>query len=120
MAILTVAGCCDCEYIAAQHEPMAATAGLSDTERAAIARKDFVGSDLTPLDRTVAEFVTAVIGAPRVSDRLFDQARGALTDREIIEVLQICGYYWCLARVATILDLKPTTIYGQMPHLGDT
>ncbi|SPM30596.1 hypothetical protein MTAB308_4105, partial [Mycobacterium terramassiliense] len=79
-----------------------------------------VGGDLPPIDRMVAEFVTAVITTPRVADRLFDQAHAVLSDREIVEVLQICGYYWCLARVATVLDITSTTIHGQMPSLGDS
>lgn len=119
VVILTVAAGADCEFVAAQHQPMAADAGISSAERTAIATHDLASAQLDRVDRTVVEFVAAVVQSPRVPDSLFAEVRAALSNREIVEVLQVCGYYWTLARIATVLDVELTTIYGKMPPIDD-
>jgi len=54
---------------------------------------------------------------PRVSDETFQQAREFLTDRELVEVLQVTGYYWTFGRISTVLDVEVTKVYGDEPLL---
>ncbi|MBQ1019738.1 hypothetical protein KBX71_17970 [Micromonospora sp. D93] len=50
--------------------------------------------------------------SPRISDELFDQVRHVLSEREIVEVLQVVGYYWSFSRVCTVLDVELTKVYS--------
>jgi alkylhydroperoxidase family enzyme len=52
-----------------------------------------------------------VVRSPTVSDELFETVRAFLADREIVEVLQVIGYYWTLGRIATVLDVRLTDVY---------
>ena len=45
--------------------------------------------------------------------------RHILSEREIVEVLQVIGYYWSFGRVATVLNVELTTVYGDEPLLTD-
>jgi alkylhydroperoxidase family enzyme len=52
---------------------------------------------------------------PRVSEEVFEQAREFLTERELVEVLQVVGYYWSFGRISTVLEVEVTKVYGDEP-----
>jgi RNA binding exosome subunit len=49
--------------------------------------------------------------------RISDALREFLTDRELVEVLQVTGYYWTFGRISTVLDVEVTKVYGGEPLL---
>lgn len=112
LVIVTVAEYTECAFVAAQHEPMARDAGLPDGIRQLIRRNPPEAGGLGPGDRTLVRFTEAVVRGPRVPGRLFDEAREHLSDREIVEVIELIGYYWTFGRIATVLDVAPTRVYG--------
>ncbi|MGQ5261191.1 carboxymuconolactone decarboxylase family protein [Micromonospora sp. ZYX-F-536] len=112
LVILTVAEYAECEFVAAQHRPMAEAAGVDQVTREIISRRDPDHPALSPYDRAVIRFVAEVVRRPRVSDDLFEQVRQVLTEREIVEVLQVTGYYWSFGRVCTVLDVEITEVYS--------
>lgn len=50
-------------------------------------------------------------------DEVFEQAREFLTERELVEVLQVVGYYWSFGRISTVLAVEVTKAYGDEPVL---
>ncbi|WP_330437775.1 carboxymuconolactone decarboxylase family protein [Micromonospora sp. NBC_00821] len=119
LVILTVAEYTGCEFVAAQHGPMSAAAGVDERTREMISSRDIDDPHLSGHDRTLIRFAAEVVRSPRVPDDLFDQVRHILSEREIVEVLQVIGYYWSFGRVATVLDVELTTVYGDEPLLTD-
>ncbi|MFF4353649.1 hypothetical protein [Streptomyces sp. NPDC001530] len=55
---------------------------------------------------------------PRVSDEVFAEARRFLSDRELVELLQVAGYYWSFGRIATGLNVEVTKVYDDEPVLS--
>jgi|SRR5690242_3123056 len=108
LVILTVAACADCEFAAVQHIPISEAAGVTADERELIARGEFERG--APDDHALIRFTARVVAEPRVSDELFAEVRRFFSDREIVEVLQVCGYYWAFCRIATVLDVPITTV----------
>jgi hypothetical protein len=88
VAILTLAEATNASFVWTQHIPISSAA-----------------------DRAVAQFTVAVAGGSVVSDELFDSIRPRLSAREIVELLQVLGYYWMLGRISTVLDIEPTETY---------
>jgi hypothetical protein len=43
---------------------------------------------------------------------VFEQARAVLTERELVEVLQVIGYYRSFGRISTVLEVEVTEVYG--------
>ncbi|RQW97089.1 carboxymuconolactone decarboxylase family protein [Micromonospora inaquosa] len=119
LVILTVAEYAESEFVAAQHRPIAEAAGVDQRTREIIGGQDIDNPDLSAYDRTLIRFAAEVVRSPRVPDDLFDQVRRILSEREIVEVLQVVGYYWSFGRLATVLNVELTTVYGDEPLLGD-
>ncbi|MFC4944256.1 carboxymuconolactone decarboxylase family protein [Pseudonocardia sp. GCM10023141] len=86
-------------------------AGIDDPTRAAIRAGTFDDPALSAADRAVGQFTAAVTAGPAVSGELFDTVRAQLSAREIVELLQVLGYYWMLGRISTVLDIEPTESY---------
>ncbi|MEU4555857.1 AhpD family alkylhydroperoxidase [Micromonospora violae] len=117
LVILTVAEYTGCEFVAAQHRPMAEAAGVDQRTREIISSRDIDNPHLSAYDRVLIRFAAEVVRSPRVPDDLFDQVRNILSEREIVEALQLIGYYWSFGRVATVLNVELTAVYGDEPLL---
>jgi AhpD family alkylhydroperoxidase len=112
LAILTVAAAVHCDFEFAQHEPISAAAGVSDKIREIIRAGDYASAGLTEPDRAIISLAAAVVSGPQVPDALLAAARAVLSDRELVELLQVVGYYWTFGRVCTVLDVPLTEVYG--------
>ncbi|MER7888849.1 carboxymuconolactone decarboxylase family protein [Micromonospora sp. NPDC094482] len=112
LVILTVAEWAECEFVAAQHRPMSEAAGVDQRTREIISSRQVASPELSPYDRALIRFTAEVVRRPRVPDDLFDQLRQVVSEREIVEVLQVIGYYWSFARVCTVLNVELTKVYG--------
>ncbi|MFB7511270.1 MULTISPECIES: carboxymuconolactone decarboxylase family protein [Streptomyces] len=112
LVILTVAEYTGSTFVAAQHNPMSQTAGVDERTRQLIRARQIDSPELSPSDRALLRFTAEVVQCPRVPDELFETARAFLTDRELVEVLQVVGYYWSFGRISTVLDVEVTKVYG--------
>ena len=104
LVILAVAGLVACEYEYAQHIPVSAAAGIPPALRERIRNGDFTAPD--PSDQALLAFVSAVVAAPRIADDVFERTRQLLSARQIVEALQLVGFYWALGRMCTVLELE--------------
>ena len=96
----------------AQHEPIAREAGVDERTIEIIGARDLDSAELSPYDRALIRFTAEVVRSPRVSDELFAEVRQIMSDREIVEVLQMIGYYWSFSRICTVLDVELTKVYS--------
>jgi alkylhydroperoxidase family enzyme len=53
-----------------------------------------------------------VLDRPDASETDVAAARRHFSDREIVEILQLAGFYWGLGRLCTVLDLEIDTPDG--------
>ena len=60
----------------------------------------------------MTRFAAEVVARPRVPDDVFTAVRQHLTDREIVETLQVAGFYWSFGRVCTVLDVEIEAAHG--------
>jgi alkylhydroperoxidase family enzyme len=112
LVILTVAEYTASTFVAAQHDPMALAAGVGERTRQLIRDRQLDSPELSPADHALICLTAEVVQRPRVSAEIFQQAREFLTDRELVEVLQVAGYYWTFGRISTVLDVEVTEVYG--------
>ncbi len=54
----------------------------------------------------------AVLAGPKVSDSVFASARKYVSDRQIVEMVALVGYYWMLGRVATVFQVDLDVAQG--------
>lgn len=112
LLILTVAAHERCEYEYVQHVPVSEAAGVDPALREAIWKRGVNAASLAGEDRALLAFVGAVLDTPDVGDRAVAEAHEHFSDREIVEILQLVGFYWGLARLCTVLDLEIETPDG--------
>ena len=118
LAILTLADAVGGEFVFAQHIPISEKAGIDDESRQAIRDRDHDSPELTDRDRAVIRFTTELANAQPVSDATFDALRRYLPDREVVELLHVCGYYWTLSRLCTVLQVDLTRLYADVTVEG--
>ena len=115
LVILTVAEYTGSTFVAAQHDPMALAAGVGERTRRLIRDRRLDSPELSLADRALIRLTAEVVQGPRVSEEILQQAREFLTDRELVEVLQVTGYYWTFGRISTVLDVEVTKVYSDEP-----
>jgi alkylhydroperoxidase family enzyme len=109
LLILVVAALVECEYEYQQHIPVSESAGVDSVLREAIWSGSLAPSDLCERDRVLVAFVRAILRSPQVEERLVATVREYFSEREIVEILQLIGFYWGLGRLCTVLDLEIET-----------
>jgi alkylhydroperoxidase family enzyme len=115
LVILSVAAKGRCEFEYQQHIPISAAAGVEPAVRRAIWDRRPGTAGLPEAERVLIGFVTDVLNRPRVSARRLAALQRFYPPRQIVEVLQLIGFYWGLGRICTVLDIeiqKPTTLDG--------
>jgi alkylhydroperoxidase family enzyme len=105
LVILAVSGLAECDYEYVQHVPIIAAVGIDADLRDRVRGGDFGAPD-DPGECALLAFVAAVVRAPQMSDEVFAETLRHLSARQILEVLQLVGFYWGAARMSTVLELE--------------
>lgn len=113
LVVLTTAEYTGCSFVTAQHRPMARRAGVSERVCELIAQRRPADPELSAYDSVVLRLTAEIVQQPTVSDDLFGEAREHLSDREIVEVIQVAGYYWSFGRVNTVLGVPLTAVHSE-------
>ena len=108
LVILTTAAVTKPEYEFVQHVPISQAADVDPAIREAIHRQELDSAH----DRAVVAFAATVVNSPFVSDDVFAAVHAELSAREIVEALQVIGFYWAFGRVATVLQVEIEPDHG--------
>ena len=100
------------EYEWVQHVALSKAAGVSDEQRAALRRGDVDAPCFSPSEQAALRLAAAVQAGPKVADPIFDTARKYLSDRQLVELVGVVGYYWMLGRIATVFQVDPDVALG--------
>lgn len=101
-----------CEYQCKQHIAIARSAGVSEGQIAALMAGDIRSDDVwSTQEKALLAFLDAVIAGPEVSDTVFNDARRCFSDQALVEMVTLQGFYYSLARIATVfrVDLEQTS-----------
>lgn len=118
LAVLTVAASPRSEFVAVQHVPISEQAGVNEDTRRLIQNQDFSSPALSEQDRAIIRFAAAIVPPAPMSDTVFNPARRFVSEREIVELLHLCGYYWTLSRICTVLQIDLTPMYANVSVAG--
>lgn len=115
LVILLTAHTIQSEYEWVQHASIAKTCGVTDAQIAAIQKLSVTEADFNTKELAALTLAKAVLSSPWVSDDVFRLAQSNFSNRELVEIVEVVGYYWMTGRIATVftLDLdspKPTEV----------
>ena len=113
-AILRVAYLSDSTYELHHHLPLAAAAGLSEAEIAAIGAQDY--SALDPLLAAVCRFTDEVVEALSPSDATLADLRRQGSDQLVVNLTLTIGCYMSIARLIAVTGIEPDE--ASLEHLS--
>ncbi|KAM5356651.1 hypothetical protein ACJ41O_003297 [Fusarium nematophilum] len=102
-------------YEWSHHAVVSANEGVTDTQREALAQAGkqkgyFQGQDKTslfaPQEGLLLSFVEAVIDGPEVAEDLWAKVKAEFSEREIVEIITLQGFYYTFSRLTTVLDVE--------------
>ncbi|KAI1497830.1 AhpD-like protein [Biscogniauxia marginata] len=120
LAVCRVAVCNGAWYEWAHHAPLARAAGVGERGMEVCRREVLVGGDgdgdgdggeeddrggLGDREWVVLRYADEMTRRVRVSDELFAELRGLLSEREIVEITAIVAAYNCVSRFLVALDV---------------
>lgn len=100
------------DYEWVQHVAPSKAAGIADEQLAALERGELSDAYFNPQELAALQLAAAVQAGPQVPDAVFDSARKHLSDRQIVELVGLVGYYWMLGRVATVFQVDLDVAQG--------
>ncbi|TMR25288.1 carboxymuconolactone decarboxylase family protein [Nonomuraea turkmeniaca] len=103
MAILQVAHAVGSEFEWWAHERVARAVGLTDAEITDLASGCFRSED--PIEAASAAFVANLLNSSTVTDEEFAAASAVLSDRQLIDLTVLVGYYRTLAQLMSVFDI---------------
>ncbi len=106
LVILRVAHLADCDYEWSAHEQIAAAAGLSAEQIAAV-REGGEAAVFSAYERALLGAVDELLAQRRLSAQTWASLRERHSDEQLIELLMLIGHYEMLAGVINSLGIEP-------------
>jgi len=124
LTILFTARANSADYEWVQHVPLSQRAGVTDEQRAALERNELTAACFNPQQAAALQLAAAVQAGPTVPIAVFQTAQEQFSNRQLVELVGVLGYYWMLGRVATVfqVDLDVATgtgVYEEGLRLAD-
>lgn len=101
------------EYEWVQHVPVAKHLGANDAQIAALERGDARASCFSPQEQAVLVFTGEVVENVKASDAALAAVREYLSDREVVELTMMAGFYIMLARLTETTGVEMEAPKGQ-------
>ena len=114
LMILFVARADSADYEWVQHVPLSERAGVTEEQRAALERNELTAACFDPQQAAALQLAAAVQAGPTVPVAVFETAQKQFSNRQLVELVGVLGYYWMVGRVATVfqVDLDVATGTG--------
>ena len=100
------------EYEWVQHVPIARDLGCSDAQIAALGKGDDGAACFDAREKSALRFTREVVVDVRASDAALADVRKHLSDREIVELILMAGFYTTLARLTETLGVETEAPMG--------
>jgi len=94
------------DYEWVQHEPIARNLGAGNAEIAALRAKDETAACFSEREKAALHFTREVVCDVRASDTALDAVRTHFSEREIVELIVLAGFYTMLARFTETLGIE--------------
>jgi AhpD family alkylhydroperoxidase len=113
LLILRVAMRTRCDYEWEQHRSMAAAAGLTDLEIAALAAEGVDMSAWKERDQDLLLAVDQLVSNHAIDDIRWSRLAAHFDERQLLEICFVIGSYTCLAMVLNAAGLVPPAVETQ-------
>jgi AhpD family alkylhydroperoxidase len=107
LIVLIVASLIACEYEYAAHTSVSESEGVAPALREALWLGEFDDPVIGPDDRRLVDFVRRIVVDGDVPDHVFAGAATRWSDRELVEIIELVGFYWMYGQFCKVLRIDP-------------
>jgi 4-carboxymuconolactone decarboxylase len=115
VAVLSAAREFDIDFVWAAHVPAATRAGVRAETIEAIRTRGDIGS-LSSREQVIVKIGRELVGKHQLSKELFEEARGELGERALVEVMAAMGYYVMIGCVLIATDMELPEGAARLPR----
>lgn len=94
------------DYEWVQHVPIAKDLGATDAQIAALEKGDDRAACFSPLERAALVFTREVVVDAKASEAALAELRKHVSEREVVELILMAGFYIMLARLTETLGVE--------------
>jgi len=127
LVVLRVARDLDAPYVEAQHLTAAYDHNVDPAKAQAVAYGSIAAAKLSDVERVVLDFTHEVLLCNEPSSNTITALRSLISDRQIVELLVVIGYYTLVCRLTTTCRVVPQASFiadlmtsSRQPKAGDT
>ncbi len=106
LVILLLAKILPCKYEWVQHVQPSKTAGVTPEQISAIEILNITTEIFNPTELAALKFTIAALNAPTIPPEVFQSAQNQLSNRQLVELVGLIGFYWMAGRMATIFEIE--------------
>jgi 4-carboxymuconolactone decarboxylase len=94
------------EYAWTPHQEIARSVGVSDAQIASIQQGQIQSFAFSVREKKLLQFVSRIAASQTLSDDDFEEAREHFSDRELLEIVAVQGFYYIVAMIASVFELE--------------
>ena len=105
LMILFAARANSADYEWVQHVPLSERAEVTEEQRTALEQNNLTAASSNPQQAAALQLAVAIHTGPTVPISVFETAQRQFSNRQLVELVGVLGYYWMLGRVVTVFDV---------------
>jgi alkylhydroperoxidase family enzyme len=113
------------EYEWMPHQEIARSLGVTAAQLASIQQGQIQSFAFNEKEKNLLQFLSRIAASQSLSRDHFEEARKQFSDRELVEIVAVQGFYYTIATLASVFELEidsptGTEVNGMEPHSPGT
>jgi alkylhydroperoxidase family enzyme len=104
------------EYVWSPHQEIARSLGVTDAQLASIQQDQIQSFALNVKERKLLQFLSRIAAPHTLSREHFEEARKYFSDRELVEIVALRGFYYTVAMLASVFKLESDSSWSICPR----
>jgi alkylhydroperoxidase family enzyme len=108
------------EYAWTPHQEIARSVGVTDAQLASIQQDQIQSFVFNVKERKLLQFLSRIAASHPLSRDHFEEARKHFSDRELVEIVAVRGFYYTVAMLASVFELESEPSWNEGHTHGES
>jgi alkylhydroperoxidase family enzyme len=101
------------EYAWTPHQDIARSVGVTDAQLASIQQDQIQSFAFNVKERKLLKLLARIAASHTLSRDYFEEARKHFSDRELVEIVAVRGFYYTVAMLASVFELESDSSWNE-------
>ncbi len=120
LLILHTAWHAQSEYAWTPHQEIARSVGVTDAQLASIQQDQIQSFAFNVKERKLLQFLSRIAASHTLSRDHFEEARKHFSDRGLVEIVAVRGFYYTVAMLASVFELESDSSWNEAHTYGES